>query len=251
MKTSDRSSGIYAIKCEPNGKVYIGSAVSLKHRLATHLSQLRLNKHHSPPLQASWNKYGEACFSFEVLAHVEKEFLLQAEQAEIDERKAANRAYGFNVCPIAGSPQGRKVSQETKEKLRKLMLGNTYRKGTFHSEETLVKLRLARVGRTPAKGMKMTPEMRDRISKRFKGTTLSSDHASKISAALKGKEKSSAHRARLSVVQAMMTPEKVARIREKYSSGCASMRALAVEFECSTQTICNVINGAKQAYALL
>lgn len=228
MKTSDRSSGIYAIKCEPNGKVYIGSAVSLKHRLATHLSRLRLNKHHSPLLQASWNKYGEACFSFEVLAHVEKEFLLQAEQAEIDKRKAANRAYGFNVCPIAGSPQGRKASQETKEKLR-----------------------LARVGRTPAKGMKMTPEMRDRISKRFKGTTLSSDHASKISAALKGKEKSSAHRARLSVVQAMMTPEKVARIREKYSSGCASMRALAVEFECSTQTICNVINGTKQAYALL
>lgn len=250
MKTDDRSSGIYAIKCHPNGKVYIGSAVSFKRRLHGHLSQLRLNKHHSKHLQASWNKYGEDCFSFEVLAHVEKKLLLLAEQIEIDARKAADKCYGFNICPVAGSPMGRKQSQETKEKTRQRMLGNTNALGTVPTEETIAKLRLARVGRTPAKGMKHTQEAKELISKRFKGKALSSSHASKISASLKGKEKSSSHRARLSVVQAMMTHEKIALIREKYSSGCASMKALSVEFECSAQTICNVINGTRQAYKL-
>lgn len=250
MKTDDKRSGVYAITCLANGKVYVGSAVCLKDRLKVHLSALRLNKHHSPYMQSAWNKHGEDCFSFDVLMHVEKSMLIAAEQKEMNSRKSFDRQYGFNVCPVAGSPLGRKSSPEVVEKIRVRMLGNTHLLGHFPNEETLEKLRAARVGKTPAKGMKHTEETKAIISKLFKGKSLSGAHACKISAALTGKEKSSAHRKRLSEVQAMMTSEDVQAIREKKASG-VSRKLLSIEYGCSETTIFNVVAGRKQAYQCL
>lgn len=59
--------GIYKITCINNNKVYIGKSIEIKQRFKKHLSDLRLNKHHSKYLQHSYNKYGEESLRFEII----------------------------------------------------------------------------------------------------------------------------------------------------------------------------------------
>lgn len=67
IKCSVRTCGIYKITCTGNNKFYIGSSVDIYYRWASHLSDLRLNRHHSTYLQRSFNKYGEDSVTFEVV----------------------------------------------------------------------------------------------------------------------------------------------------------------------------------------
>jgi group I intron endonuclease len=111
--------GIYQIRNIQNNKIYVGSSVNLKHRWLTHRHLLINGKHHSIILQRAWIKYGEDIFVFEILEYVDdKNLLIEAEQKWIDELKP-----NYNVCPTAGSSLGWKHSEETKEKLRLLNLG--------------------------------------------------------------------------------------------------------------------------------
>lgn len=245
-------SGIYAITCIPTGKVYIGSAISFRNRFKSHLSKLRMNGHHSPYLQQSWNKYGEANFTFEVVSLVpNKADLIAEEQLEIDRRKSADREFGFNVCPIAGSPMGRKASQETKDKLRQLMLGNKYLLGHVPTEETLEKLRIARAGKTPSKGMVHSESVRQAMSIRFKGCKLSEAHRQKIGASHKGKKRTPEHIAAVAKSQSRFEEDKAREIKRRYEDTGATMKALAAEYGCSAQTICNIVNGKKMVYQCL
>ena len=59
--------GVYAIRHVESGKAYIGSSNNIYHRWRLHLCMLRRGDHHSPKLQNSWNKYGEAAFVFEAV----------------------------------------------------------------------------------------------------------------------------------------------------------------------------------------
>lgn len=116
-------SGIYAITNKANGKKYIGSAISLKSRWATHRSRLNLGQHHSAKLQNSWKKNGEACFSFDVLEYVpDKSSLIQREQSWIDSFKSAT-SLGYNVAPKAGSCLGVKHGVAAGEAKSKALKG--------------------------------------------------------------------------------------------------------------------------------
>jgi len=53
MKKLELKSGIYKITNIANNKCYIGSAVNITARFATHRHQLRNEKHHSKYLQRS------------------------------------------------------------------------------------------------------------------------------------------------------------------------------------------------------
>lgn len=99
-----RRSGVYQIRCLPNGKIYIGSTVDLRARWASHRWRLRRGNHCNPYLQQAWRKYGEDNFEFTVLEFVAAAKLLAAEQAWLDRTGCADRAVGFNVYNIAGSP---------------------------------------------------------------------------------------------------------------------------------------------------
>lgn len=137
---------VYQIRNLVNGKRYIGSSVKYKYRVTTHIKSLREKRHHSPKLQRAWDKYGEDNFEFSILAYADSKFLLiTLEQFYIQAFNAVN--YGYNICPIAGSAAGRKLSEEHKRKIALANTGRVYGKRQPFSEERKLKMSLAQIGK--------------------------------------------------------------------------------------------------------
>lgn len=129
-------SGIYKIVNTLTGDFYIGSTNRLNRRKAEHWLKLRKGTHGNPILQRAFLKYGEGCFSFEVLELCEESVILQTEQGYLDTLKPK-----YNIALVAGGRfragvplnekqkstldffRRRPVSEDTKEKLRKHNLG--------------------------------------------------------------------------------------------------------------------------------
>src|SRR3990167_7388607 len=114
-------SGIYAIRNNINGKLYVGSTKSFKIRLKQHKSKLRHNVHCNNKLQHAWNKYGEDSFEFIRLIICDTNNLLMYEQRAIDIYDSVKN--GYNLNPTAKSSLGIKMSDEGKEKRSKAMIG--------------------------------------------------------------------------------------------------------------------------------
>lgn len=104
--------GIYRITNTITNKFYIGSAVSLRNRIAVHLSNLRKGIHVNRHLQRAWNTNKEENFTFEVIAKCPKEYTIRLEQWFIDNLKPT-----YNNLKVAGSKLGSKLSEESKKKL--------------------------------------------------------------------------------------------------------------------------------------
>ena len=111
------NSGIYIILNKENGKFYIGSSVNLSHRLETHKSDLRLNKHHSKHLQRAWNKYGIDSFILQQVEECLPENCIQREQVWLDFHQTYNKEIGYNIVKFAGRTDGYKHDEVTKKKM--------------------------------------------------------------------------------------------------------------------------------------
>jgi len=154
VRARQEGSGIYAIKCASNSRLYIGSAVSFRRRVAVHLCMLRAGKHHSKKLQRAWDKYGSDKFMFGVIEVVpEKSGLIAREQHWIDALDACGS--GMNSNPVAGSVLGRKHSAETRAKLSASHKGKP---GRPHTDESKALLSAAHAGK------KLTQEHRKKLS---------------------------------------------------------------------------------------
>ena len=125
-------SGIYCFTNIKNGKIYIGSARNLRKRFVQHISNLRLNKHHSIHFQNAWNKYGEDNFKYDIIEFVEDiSTLLVREQYYLDTllfaqeyiEKKSNKfiELGYNINPFAKNRLGAKQPEEA---IRKSILNN-------------------------------------------------------------------------------------------------------------------------------
>lgn len=73
--------GIYYIKI--SDKDYVGSAVSIGHRLKHHIWSLNSGRHHNRTMQNAWNKYGKA--EFKMLEECNKDVLIDRELYYITE----------------------------------------------------------------------------------------------------------------------------------------------------------------------
>lgn len=104
-------SGIYQISNKINNHSYIGSAINLKTRFATHRNRLKNNNHHSIYLQRAYNKYGLENFEFKILEYCDKSILINREQWFLEELNPE-----YNICKIAGSCLGVKFSKESNKK---------------------------------------------------------------------------------------------------------------------------------------
>jgi len=110
--------GVYRIRNLVNGNLYVGSSLHLQKRKSVHFRDLRKGTHHSQHLQRAWQKYGESNFVFEVMFHCAKETARWYEQKALDVLQPA-----YNVLKIAGSPYGRKHTEDAKEKMRIAKVG--------------------------------------------------------------------------------------------------------------------------------
>jgi group I intron endonuclease len=111
--------GIYKIVNLINEKVYVGSAQrTIEKRWREHKNNLKRNKGNRH-LQRSWDKYGSSNFSFVVIENVEDLSLLyEREEYWINELKACDEKFGYNICPKPKNPPVCKgQTEETRAKI--------------------------------------------------------------------------------------------------------------------------------------
>ncbi len=143
--------GVYAIRCLPTGRVYVGSAKSIRARWRSHVRALLRGKGNIK-LQHAWNKYGESAFVFEVLEIVAStELLLEREQAHIDAtgaattglncRREAKSNIGIVLGPCSAETRA-KISRANKG-LRKGLPG-PMPKGSKHTAQAKAAMRVGR-----------------------------------------------------------------------------------------------------------
>lgn len=176
--------GIYTIgsNSKPD-RIYVGSAVNMHARLASHLSKLRRNKHHSQKLQNHVNKYGVEDLYFTIVETCKREELLIREQYYIDTLKP-----WFNICPKAGNTLGAtwSLSDEAKNNI------SEGHKGLKHSEES------KRKRSEKLKGRKPSELACKRSSEVHKGKKLSEEHIAKLRKANKGNQRAKGRHWKLS-----------------------------------------------------
>lgn len=179
----DRRTGVYFILNDITGDMYVGSAArDFNCRLKKHLVRLRNGEHHSPKLQASWNRHGAGVFSFGILEDCPPKDCLVREQFWINFYHPE-----YNVALLAASTRGLKHSEETKMKMRgprphvsARMMGHGFSKATL-----------------------------EKMSARRKGRAISLEVRQKLSVALKGRSKSP------ETIQKMRDAQNVRREKER------------------------------------
>lgn len=86
--------GVYTITNKANLNFYIGSSTDILMRWESHRKALRGGYHHNPRLQASWNKYGEQMFDFDIVHRTDDEdATLALEQSHLDEHYSKPNCY--------------------------------------------------------------------------------------------------------------------------------------------------------------
>jgi len=169
-----RISGVYQIQSiiKPQ-RIYIGSAISIYKRWREHLSDLKLNKHHSPQLQRHFNKYGEADLQFSILSGCDQNDLLKIEQYFIDSHNPF-----FNTCKVAGSTLGNHwiMSQKGKQNISNAHKGKKHSeqhrkniskalKGRVFSEEQRNNMGKSKIGKKYWLGKHQSDEAKEKVRK--------------------------------------------------------------------------------------
>ena len=118
-------SGIYLITCSPPGELpryYVGQSRTLRARLRTHKWSLGAGRHHNKKMQSAWDKYGAACFRFDVLELCESNALDEFEQWWLDETVGHRRV--MNIGTTSGSAmRGVRFSAEHKQRISRALTG--------------------------------------------------------------------------------------------------------------------------------
>ena len=122
-----KCSGIYGIRHDASGRIYVGSSNNVRKRLNQHLRALVGKRHHSRHLQRAWNKHGQEAFTSILLEKVEARKMLGVrEQNWMDHFSAQKRI--FNSAPVAESTRDYKWTESQKNKIR------GYRRGVWTAE---------------------------------------------------------------------------------------------------------------------
>jgi group I intron endonuclease len=163
-----RVTGVYAIRCVANRKLYIGSAMNIAKRCRQHVSDLNAQRHRNIHLQRAWNLYGPEAFEFGVVELTDAGNLRDREQYHLDQCQAYDSRFGFNIAPgvdnkIVAPETGRKIAEK--------------KRGHVVTPETRAKLRAARLRQPdPNKGRKRSPEHIERVRAKLKGRKLPEWH---------------------------------------------------------------------------
>ena len=154
-----KTSGIYMIRNNVNGKVYIGQSVCVEKRRVYHFARLKRGSHQNTHMQSSFNKHGESAFEFCLLFKTNKENLDMMERVWIRHYRSNDKAFGYNRDN--GGLSKNTVSDETK-----------------------LLLSLKNTGKT------IPDYVREKISTTMTGYKRSDQHCANLSKALKGRRPS-------------------------------------------------------------
>ncbi len=216
--------GIYKVVSLIDNKVYIGQAVNLYKRFYDHFGDLKSNKHINIHLQSAYNKYGKTNFIFVILelidstnnADQDRLNLTYHEQYYIDYYQAANREYGYNMCPAAES-----------------WLGKT------HRSETIVKL-TGRIKRP------MTDEEKKHLSDYWRGIPKSKEHREHISQGKIGVPKPEGYSKTDSIAQSKF--RYIIQSEDKTTTICKNMNQFARDFHTNAQGLMRVVKDITKSY---
>ncbi len=67
--------GIFAVRCTPTGRAWVGASPNLDAARNGLWFSLRSGSHRDAALQAEWQVHGEAAFRFDVLEELERDML--------------------------------------------------------------------------------------------------------------------------------------------------------------------------------
>ena len=190
-------SGIYEIRNLENNKRYIGSSNNIHKRWLGHRWDLENNRHHSKHLQKAWDKYGSDVFQLFVLEAVPVEELESRERYFVELYDSTNGDFGYNETFGGKGCPGRKISQDTRDKISRCTKGKivslkTRQRiseaglGRKHSLETREKMSKSHKGVSQWWNIKggehnYTQEYRDKISKLHKGRKRPKETGDRIS----------------------------------------------------------------------
>ena len=110
----EHCAGVYTIQNTVSGKKYIGSARLIRRRFAQHRTALRGKYHQNRHLQAAWDLYGEAAFTFTVTVVCRPEDMQDYEQRLLDGIKPE---YNQSTSAYSGIPIGGTCSDEHRHKV--------------------------------------------------------------------------------------------------------------------------------------
>lgn len=122
--------GIYRIVNKIDGKVYIGSSLSITKRQYKHFWLLRNDKHDNNHLQNSFNKFGESNFTFEILEFCSPTDLIERENYHIKYFKSDSQEFGYNLATV-NEFRRNTYNTEVKKKLSKYNLEKNSNFKTF------------------------------------------------------------------------------------------------------------------------
>lgn len=114
--------GIYSIYSKSQDKYYIGKSKDILARIAKHMSDLKLGKHHSQYLQNVFNKYGIEDLKFSIIQECSYEESSELEQYYIEKYDSFHNGFNSTLGGEWGAP-GRKFSEETLKRLSENIKG--------------------------------------------------------------------------------------------------------------------------------
>ncbi len=224
-------SGIYKITNSANQNFYLGSAVNFKKRWGLHLRDLGKGIHCNPGLQRAFNKYGVEVLSFSIVEYViDAGTLLSREQHWLDSFASLRTCY--NVCKIAGSRLGSKVTDASRKLMSESATGKVISPehrasisaammGRKHSPEHSANFRAARIGLSTPKmresqlGRKRSPETIEKQRASLTGRKQPADEIARRVASMTGQKRTDAARENMSMAQKgrPKSPETIEKIR--------------------------------------
>ena len=244
--------GVYEIRNTLNNKVYIGSSINVKKRLAVHRGQLKRGDHPSSHLQASWDKSGSDAFKFKQLIVCAPSNLMFYEQRIMDGYKANKREFGYNKRLVVESCAGLKLSPEHKAKI-----AASVPRGKDHQYYGIGLCAEAYQAAADMKrGKPMPVEQRAKISATAKGKKKHPGFGAILSASRKGVQYSDQARKNMSLARTGMvqtreakenkgklTYAKVAELRSMAADGIGPHSKLAEIFGVSRGRVSAILRG--------
>lgn len=181
--------GIYLIKNLINNKVYVGQSINIKARWSEHKRKLNKNCHDNLHLQNSWNKYGANNFEFKVIEECDLDSINEREIYYIYKYNSACYENGYNKT-LGGQDSTRAYTDEIKEKMSLIRLGNAKFKGenltqSKLTEKDVIKIKSMLVNKIPQSEIANTFKVSDQNIASIKKLETWSEVASNLNDKIK------------------------------------------------------------------